>query len=102
MGSFWGLAKGRAISEVAAAFYSQYKGQSWKNILSIGDSNFERYGLLAASSAYMQGSNLESPGGTPVWHPTADGCWEKLENGHVKRMRAKCCKLWTLQILSHL
>merc|ERR1711879_898407 len=92
-----GLMKGRAISEEAEAFYSQYKGQSWKNILSIGDSNFERYGLLAASSAYMQGLKVDNDA-TPaspasqVWHSTEEGCWEKLEDGHLKRLRAKCCK----------
>lgn len=95
---YWGLMKGRAISEEAELFYSQYKGQSWKNILSIGDSNFERYGLLAASSAYMQGHKVDADAtpaskGSPVWNPTEDGCWEKLENGHIKRLRAKCCKL---------
>merc|ERR1712137_883894 len=79
---YWGLMKGRAISEEAEAFYSQYEGQSWKNILSIGDSTFERYGLLAATSAYMQGQKVDrdatpaSPA-SPVWYPSEDGCWEK-------------------------
>merc|ERR1711924_534317 len=55
---FWGLVKGRAISDEVQRFYSQYPGQSWKNIISIGDSRFERYGLLAATSSYMRGREI--------------------------------------------
>jgi len=91
---FWGLVKGRAIAEEVDKFYSQYEGQSWKNILSIGDSSFERYGLLAATTAYIQGrtlSNDESEGS--VWNPTQAGCWQKVDGGHLKKVRAKCCKL---------
>mmetsp|Transcript_90440 Transcript_90440/g.193933 ORF Transcript_90440/g.193933 Transcript_90440/m.193933 type:complete len:381 (+) Transcript_90440:168-1310(+) len=36
------MAKYRAMKEVAVAFYSQYPEQSWKNILSIGDMQYER------------------------------------------------------------
>jgi len=90
---FWGLVKGRAISEAVEKFYSQYEGQSWKNILSIGDSSFERYGLLAATRAYMLGESLTAASEGAVWSPTEEGCWQKVEKGHVKRLRAKCCKL---------
>lgn len=89
---FWGLVKGRAISEEVDKFYSQYEGQSWKNILSVGDSSFERYGLLAATSAYMQGRSLTAREAT-VWSPNQEGCWQKVQDGHVKKLRAKCCKL---------
>lgn len=87
---YWGLVKGAAIADEASRFYSQYEGQSWKNILSIGDSCFERYGLLAASSAYMQGKMLAN---SSVWSPSQEGCWEIVQGGHVKKLRAKCCKL---------
>mmetsp|Transcript_53199 Transcript_53199/g.123842 ORF Transcript_53199/g.123842 Transcript_53199/m.123842 type:complete len:419 (+) Transcript_53199:75-1331(+) len=90
---FWGLAKGRAITEEIDKFYSQYEGQSWKNILSIGDSSFERYGLLAATTAYMQGLPLTNESEASVWSPTQTDCWRKVQNGHVKKVRAKCCKL---------
>mmetsp|Transcript_34890 Transcript_34890/g.94513 ORF Transcript_34890/g.94513 Transcript_34890/m.94513 type:complete len:443 (-) Transcript_34890:63-1391(-) len=89
---FWGLAKGQAISEEVEKFYSQYAGQSWKNLLSIGDASFERYGLLAAASAYMQGRPITAQEAT-VWSPTQEGCWQKVQDGHVKKLRAKCCKL---------
>lgn len=93
---FWGLIKGRAIADEADRFYSQYEGQSWKNLLSIGDSNFERYGLLAATSAYMANAPLDTAGGAggpEVCLPSQQGCWEKVQDGHVKKLRAKCCKL---------
>lgn len=94
---YWGLVKGMAIAGEAEKFYSQYEGQSWKNILSIGDSCFERYGLLAASSAYMRDMSIVAAGtgktAPVVWSPTQEGCWEKEQNGHVKKLRAKCCKL---------
>lgn len=94
---FWGLVKGRAIAAEAASFYSQYEGQTWKNILSIGDSSFERYGLMAATSAYMQGLQINSsPTDSKdfdLWHPGEAGCWQQVEeDGHVKKLRAKCCK----------
>jgi len=76
------------------AFYSQYEGQSWKNILSIGDSCFERYGLLAATSAYMQDRKVNhAEAGQEVWAPTEEGKWEKDSDGRTLRVRAKVCKL---------
>lgn len=89
---YYGIMKGQAISDEVDKFYSQYEGQSWKNILSIGDSSFERYGLLAATSAYMQGqSGLQD---AEVWNPTEEGHWQKVtKEGQTKKLRAKCCKL---------
>lgn len=89
---YWGMVKGQAIADEVGRFYTQYEGQSWKNILSVGDSCFERYGLLAASTAYMQGTRLQH-GENLVWSPSEEGCWEKVINGHVRKLRAKCCKL---------
>merc|ERR1719382_527885 len=60
---FWGGIKGRAISEEIKSFYSQYEGQSWKNIISIGDSNFERIGTMSATANYMRENGIEVPGG---------------------------------------
>mmetsp|Transcript_72406 Transcript_72406/g.162652 ORF Transcript_72406/g.162652 Transcript_72406/m.162652 type:complete len:418 (+) Transcript_72406:68-1321(+) len=89
---YWGLVKGHAIAKAVGRFYSQYEGQSWKNILSVGDSNFERYGLLAATSAYMQERGMAIEG-VAVWGPTQEGCWSTETGGHIKKLRAKCCKL---------
>ena len=33
---FWSTVKGRAIARECSKFYSQYEGQSWKNVISIG------------------------------------------------------------------
>jgi len=89
---FWGLVKGRAIADEIEKFYQQYEGQSWKNIISIGDSCFERYGLLAATSAYMRGEALGQDNAAPM-SKAEDESWQKVDNGHVKKVRAKAVKL---------
>jgi hypothetical protein len=93
---YWGLLKGRAISKEIDQFYSQYEGQSWKNVISIGDSQFERYGLLAASTAYMQNKRMSQLDATP-FSPAQVAAWQKLDvsqdTEHEIRLRVKCCKL---------
>jgi len=88
---FWGVAKGRAIAVVLDRFYSQYDGQSWKNVLSIGDSPFEMYGLLAAASSYVSGSQIDDNLG--VWSANRREVWQRVDKGHVLHLRTKCCKL---------
>lgn len=88
---YWGLLKGRAISDICHKFYSQYDGQSWKNVLSIGDSSFERYGLLAATGAYWRGRELGETG--RIRCPSDEDEWKKVEGGRILKMRAKCFKL---------
>mmetsp|Transcript_126805 Transcript_126805/g.353158 ORF Transcript_126805/g.353158 Transcript_126805/m.353158 type:complete len:492 (-) Transcript_126805:80-1555(-) len=51
---FWSKIKGECIAQEATEFYSQYEGQSWKNIMSIGDSQFERLGTMVTTSEYMR------------------------------------------------
>jgi hypothetical protein len=51
---FWGNVKGEAIAKEVREFYTQYEGQSWKNIISIGDSEFERLGTMRAVEEYMR------------------------------------------------
>jgi len=50
--NFWVEVKGKAIAKALQEFYSQYEGQSWKNVISLGDSDFERYGTMAATMQY--------------------------------------------------
>jgi hypothetical protein len=64
--TFWAETKGRAISKVLSEFYSQYKGQSWKNIISLGDSHFERYGTMAATMQYAAAQGLVNEEVFPV------------------------------------
>lgn len=94
----WSRVKGKAIGKALKAFYSQYKGQSWKNILSIGDSNFERFGTIAATEEYMRemGIRVEDQG-QPASTP-ADGlqrgptCQANIR-GHKYKVRTKTLKL---------
>jgi len=58
---FWGRIKGKAISKEIRSFYSQYDGQSWKNVISIGDSNFEKLGTMSAIAEYMREKGIEVP-----------------------------------------
>jgi len=90
---YYGLLKGQAISSEIDRFYSQYEGQTWKNILSIGDSRFERYGLLAASTAYMKQKHITAIDDEP-YDPLQPDAWKKVNtDGHVVHVRVKCCKL---------
>jgi hypothetical protein len=43
-----------ALSTALDAFYSQYEGQTWKNVISIGDSEYERLGTQLCTEAYIQ------------------------------------------------
>jgi len=52
--------KARAITRELEDFYSQYEGQSWKNVISIGDSQNERLGTMEATEVYMQRRRTES------------------------------------------
>merc|ERR1712054_118306 len=79
---FWSGIKGKAIANEVKQFYSQYEGQSWKNIISIGDSDFERLGTMAATAEYMKRTGIVS------------GTTDELEiNGHVFKVRTKTFKL---------
>jgi hypothetical protein len=50
----WSEIKGKAIENQLQVFYSQYEGQSWKNVISIGDSNHERFGTHYAMNEYIK------------------------------------------------
>jgi len=45
--------KKRAIYAHLESFYSKYPGQSWKNVLSLGDSEFEREATLQSTKAWQ-------------------------------------------------
>jgi len=76
---YWSEIKGRAIAREVKRFYSQYEGQSWKNIISIGDSDFERLGTQAATAEYMKQTGL--------------GDAEAEVDGHMFKVRTKTFKL---------
>lgn len=51
---YWAKMKGSCIAQELYEFYSQYEGQTWKNVISIGDSDFERLGTMHATSEYLR------------------------------------------------
>jgi len=79
---YWSSIKGKAIANEVKQFYSQYEGQSWKNIISIGDSDFERLGTQAATADYMKQSGLGSGSDSA-----------SQVDGHVFKVRTKTFKL---------
>lgn len=95
--------KAIAISNELNRFYSQYKGQSWKNVISIGDSNIERYGTLGATNAHVQKrfsdttiSNEQAY--VQGWQrfdkdPGWSECLEGVHEGRMFKVRTKVIKL---------
>jgi len=83
---FWSGMKGKAITREVDKFYSQYEGQSWKNIISVGDSDFERLGTRQAIAEYMEDKGLDPLASRQVWKP---------ENGVTQmiKVRTKTFKL---------
>lgn len=79
---FWSGIKGKAIASEVKQFYSQYEGQSWKNIISIGDSDFERLGTQAATADYVRRTGMSS-----------ESVGEQEVDGHVFNVRTKTFKL---------
>lgn len=93
---YWGLVKGRAIAREVDKFYSQYEGQSWKNILSFGDSAFERYGTLSAAHHYVRKLSQTDNGAESPKVELANkyfGALEGLRDGHYFKLRAKVLKM---------
>lgn len=102
---YWAWVKGTVIEQELDTFYSQYTGQSWKNVISIGDSNVERYGVLGASNAYVQkrfsGSSTQSQkksyvdiwerfdNNDPKWRQGLEG----VHDGHIFKVRTKVVKM---------
>lgn len=80
---YWSTLKGKAIGAQVKRFYSQYQGQSWKNVLSIGDSDFERVGTQSAIEEYLRQAGVLEAG---------DGAASEV-NGHVYRVRTKTFKM---------
>jgi len=80
---FWASIKGQAIADAVEEFYTQYEGQSWKNIISIGDSNFERLGTWAATEDYKWRTGIS----------TTDGQSSSNINGQVYKVRTKTFKM---------
>jgi len=99
----WACVKGKAIAKELDRFYSQYEGQTWKNVISIGDSNFERYGTLGAASDHVQNKirrsctsldqafveGWQSFDNDPEWSEALEGVHE----GRIFKVRTKVVKM---------
>lgn len=84
---FWTRVKGDAIAKELGDFH-RLLDASWKNVISFGDSDFERYGTLLAGQDYMR---REMEGGSVVQTGhTAEGV---SRDGHFKRLRVKTVKM---------
>jgi hypothetical protein len=89
----WAGVKGKAIRREIAAFYQQYEGQSWKNIISIGDSDFERLGTFQAIEQYLAEKHLLESGSQPLHGKIAEfGAMTDKEN-HVIHVRSKILRM---------
>jgi hypothetical protein len=85
--AFWTRVKSRAIAQELDEFHKQ-NNLSWKNVISVGDSDFERYGTINAGEDYMR---REMEGGAlRIEGATAEGV---SKDGHLKRLRTKTVKL---------
>mmetsp|Transcript_30507 Transcript_30507/g.80923 ORF Transcript_30507/g.80923 Transcript_30507/m.80923 type:complete len:592 (+) Transcript_30507:100-1875(+) len=85
---FWSMVKGRAITAELKNFYNQYEGQSWKNVISIGDSDFERLGTMAATRGYMEEAGL-------IDNKKGDGGMNALQRQRTMVVKGKVYKVRT-------
>jgi len=86
--SFWTRTKSAAIAKEIEANSQRYGGQSWKNIISFGDSDFERYGTMEATQQYMR--SFLKPSEIEEGAPTLEGVDSE---GHYRRVRTKTVKM---------
>ncbi|CAD7942175.1 unnamed protein product [Amoebophrya sp. A25] len=89
--AFWTGKKQLAIRREVEHFYSQYPGQSWKNVISIGDSDFERKATHATMQGYSKDHDLRvslSRGEEDVM------CLSGYVGNHYRRLRTKTVKMY--------
>jgi len=91
---YWTAVKQKAITDETNAFYSRYEGQSWKNLISIGDSVFERDATLISLQKYSKETGLKGHGLC---------CFHGVDrNNHYRRIRAKTVKMMEDPLISDL
>lgn len=91
--AYWTKKKQLAIQSEVEHFYSQYPGQSWKNVISIGDSDFERRATYDTMKSYQaQGQNelkISSSRGEEDLM-----CLSGVIGNHYRRLRIKTVKMY--------
>lgn len=98
----WSNVKARAIAAAISNVYSQYEGQSWKNIISIGDSNFERLGTRHAIEEYLSQVCPLHPPSPLSAADKSPSLREVVVDGHLHRIRAKTFKMMEQPSWTHL
>lgn len=94
---YWTAVKQKAITNEANSFYSRYEGQSWKNLISIGDSVFERDATLITTQKYSLATGLK------VHEPLLPCCFDGVDtNNHYRKIRAKTIKMIEDPLISDL
>jgi len=83
--SYWTSVKAAAIAQEIQRLYTKYEGQTWKNVLSFGDSDFERQATQAAVRNYWS----SQAGGEIAQGLTMEG----EQDRHYKKVRVKTMKL---------
>jgi len=84
---FWMRAKQTAMTREIGEIHAS-RGSSWKNIISIGDSDFERVALLATAESHVRAAS--STGQVAQSGLTSEFV---TKDGHVQRLRAKTVKM---------
>merc|ERR1712151_1470926 len=88
--------KGKAIGREVSNFYSQYEQQSWKNVISIGDSDFERLGTINVMGEYRKAKGIEDVKEEAYKRQNSTGSQNLAEgeiDGHFYRVRTKTFKM---------
>jgi len=84
---FWMRAKQAAMEREITEMYTS-SGSSWKNIISIGDSDFERVALLATAESHVSTASASA-------QVIESGLTSEFvtKAGHIQRLRAKTVKM---------
>jgi hypothetical protein len=86
---FWMKAKANAMRDAMEQQFS-YADQSWKNVLSIGDSTLEQIGLVKCADEYMKQPSHKNADVVQKDSRTSEII---TEDGHRKRLRVKTVKM---------
>lgn len=86
---FWTSVKAQAIEREIAAAYSR-SGASWKNVISFGDSDFERYATISVCKAYMERETAGQAVSASADGATPEGA---SPDGRTRKLRIKTVKM---------
>ncbi|CAD7939593.1 unnamed protein product [Amoebophrya sp. A120] len=91
---YWTAKKQLAIQREVEFFYSQYPGQSWKNVISIGDSDFERKATQLTMQEYSVGLSDGALRTSQSRGEEDQMCMSGFVGNHYRRLRTKTVKMY--------